>query len=52
MVDTTILGQDFDSIPIEYLRQTQPSINKSLLAIEKLQENAREDIIGGGLLLV
>ena len=40
--DITNIGGDIHCTPIELLRQTQPSIKGRLLAIQKLQENARE----------
>ena len=51
-MDTIILGGDVDSTPIKSLLQTQPFIEGYLLAIEKLQEDAKKEAMGDGLLLV
>lgn len=45
MVVATNIGGDVDSILIQPRRQIQPSIEGCRLAIEKLQEDAREETI-------
>ena len=52
MEDATNIGGDIDNVSTQPLRQTQPSIEGCLLAIQKLQDDTREEAMGGGLLLV
>ena len=52
MGDATNIGGDIDNVSTQPLRQTQPSIEGCLLAIQKLQDDARKETMGGGLLLV
>ena len=52
MEDATNFGGDIDNASTQPARQTQPSIEGCLLVIEKLQDDARKEATGGGLLLV
>ena len=48
----TNIGENVDSDPIEPLRQTEPSVEDCLSAIDKLLEAVKEEAKEGGLLLV
>ena len=52
MEGAAIISGNIDRTSIQPLSQTQPSIEECLLAIEKLQEDVRQEARGGGLLLV
>lgn len=51
-VNIIIVGGDIDNTSIQHLKQTKPSIEGCLLAIEKLYEDVGEKTMEGGLLFV